>query len=100
MRTCRTSTHYRLYALPGTVPPKPGLLRVGSDGAAIEVEVWRIERARFGDFFARVPSPLCLGSIELEDGARVAGFLCEAYATSGARDISGFGGWRNFLAAP
>ncbi|HET6146481.1 MAG TPA: allophanate hydrolase, partial [Polyangia bacterium] len=101
VRTCRTSSHYRLYALPGTVPPKPGLLRVGGEsaGAAIEVEVWRLGRARFGEFFARVPAPLCLGTIELEDGSRVAGFLCEAHATAGARDISSFGGWRNFLAS-
>jgi len=101
VRTCRTSSHYRLYALPGTVPPKPGLLRHADDagGAPIEVEVWRIDRARFGDFFARVPPPLCLGTIELEDGARVGGFLCEAHATAGARDISSFGGWRNFLAS-
>jgi allophanate hydrolase len=112
VRTCRTSSHYRLYALPGTVPPKPGLLRIGGDatrtetvtttttatGTGIEVEVWRMDRARFGDFFARVPPPLCLGTIELEDGARVSGFLCEAHATAGARDISSFGGWRNFLA--
>ena len=100
-RTCRTSARYRLYALPGTTPPKPGLVRVaaGAEGAAIEVEVWRIERARFGDFFARVPPPLCLGTIELEDGTQVSGFLCEAHATGGARDISALGGWRRFLAA-
>jgi allophanate hydrolase len=81
------------------------LLRAGGEaegaaaaGTPIEVEVWRIDRARFGEFFARVPPPLCLGTIELEDGARVSGFLCEAHATAGARDISACGGWRNFLA--
>jgi allophanate hydrolase len=107
LRTCSTARSYRLYALPGTTPPKPGLVRlapsadgggVQSAGAAIEVEVWEMARERFGDFFARVPPPLCLGTIELEDGTRVAGFLCEAYATAGARDISSFGGWRKFLA--
>jgi allophanate hydrolase len=101
VRTCRTASRYRLYALPGTTPPKPGLLRVAasSDGAAIEVEVWRMERARFGDFYARVPPPLCFGTIELEDGTSVSGFLCEAHATTGARDISALGGWRSYLAS-
>jgi allophanate hydrolase len=101
VRTCRTSPHYRLYALPGTTPPKPGLIRVGAQepGAAIEVEVWRIDRKRFGDFFARIPPPLCLGSIELEDATRVPGFLCEAHAARGARDISSLGGWRAYLAS-
>jgi len=39
-----------------------------------------------------------MGTVELDDGERVAGFLCEAHATAGARDISHFGGWRRFLA--
>ena len=101
VRTCRTAPRYRLYALPGTTPPKPGLLRVpaGADGAAIEVEVWRMDRARFGDFYARVPAPLCFGTIELEDATSVSGFLCEAHATTGARDISTLGGWRSYLAS-
>ena len=101
VRTCRTAPRYRLYALPGTTPPKPGLLRVpaGADGASIEVEVWRMDRARFGDFYARVPAPLCFGTIELEDGTSVSGFLCEAHATAGARDISALGGWRSYLAS-
>jgi allophanate hydrolase len=101
VRTCRTAPRYRLYALPGTTPPKPGLLRApaGADGAAIEVEVWRMDRARFGDFYARVPPPLCFGTIELEDGTSVSGFLCEAHATGGARDISALGGWRKYLAS-
>ena len=34
----RTSTapQYRLYALPGTTPPKPGLQRVAEGGASLE----------------------------------------------------------------
>jgi allophanate hydrolase len=100
VRTSRTAPRYRLYALPGTTPPKPGLVRTaGGDGAAIEVEVWEMSRAAFGAFFPLVPPPLCIGTLELEDGERVAGFLCEGYATVGARDISDYGGWRKFRAS-
>ena len=35
----------------------------------------------------------------VEDGTSVSGFLCEAHATTGARDISTLGGWRNYLAS-
>jgi allophanate hydrolase len=100
VRATSTAPSYRLFALAGTVPPKPGLVHTapGEPGAAIEVEVWEIPRDRFGDFFARVPAPLCLGTVQLDDGERVGGFLCEAHATAGARDISSFGGWRRFLA--
>ncbi len=100
-RTTRTSAQYRLYALPGTTPPKPGLLRLGpgETGVAIEVEVWDLPRAALGAFFSGVVAPLTLGTVVLEDGEAVTGFLCEAYATRGATDISHHGGWRAFRRA-
>jgi allophanate hydrolase len=94
-----TAPHYRLFALAGTRPPKPGLLRVGNgSGGAIEVEVWALSEGAFGRFVAAVPPPLCIGTLELGDGRRVKGFLVEAEAVAGARDISSFGGWRAFMA--
>ena len=99
LRRCtRTAAAYRLFALPGTVPPKPGLLRVGDGGAAIEVEVWDLPTVAVGSFLSLVPAPLGLGSIELVDGRRAHGFLCEAHAVEGADDITHHGGWRAFLA--
>jgi allophanate hydrolase len=94
-----TAPHYRLYALPGTKPPKPGLLRVKNGaGAAIEVEVWALSASAFGRFVAAVPPPLSIGTLDLDDGRAVKGFLVEAEAVAGARDISSFGGWRGFVA--
>ncbi len=94
-----TAPHYRLYALPGTVPPKPGMQRVAEGGLSIAVEVWDMPLAAVGSFLALVPPPLGLGSIELADGRTVHGFLCEPHALAGARDISAFGGWRAYLAS-
>jgi len=97
----RTSTapHYRLYALAGSKPPKPGLLRVNNGtGTAIEVEVWALSEAGFGRFVAAVPAPLSIGTLELSTGGSVKGFLVEAAAVADARDISSFGGWRAFVA--
>jgi allophanate hydrolase len=94
-----TAPHYRLYALAGTKPPKPGLLRVKSDaGSAIDVEIWALSDSAFGRFVAAVPSPMSIGTLELGDGRSVKGFLVEAEAVAGARDISSFGGWRAFVA--
>ncbi|MBU1285377.1 MAG: allophanate hydrolase [Gammaproteobacteria bacterium] len=90
---------YRLYALPGTVPPKPGLARVTEDGAAIIVELWDMPQARFGEFVAEIPTPLGIGNLQLADGRWVKGFICEPYALDGARDITSFGGWRAFIAS-
>jgi allophanate hydrolase len=97
VRACRTAPLYRLHALPGTVPPRPGLVRVAEGGAAIEIEIWELPRAAFGAFFARVAAPLCIGTLQADDGEAVAGFLCEAHAVAGARDITALGGWRRFV---
>jgi allophanate hydrolase len=94
-----TASHYRLYALAGTRPPKPGLLRVKNGaGTAIEIEVWAMTESAFGRFVAAVPRPLSIGTLDIGDGRSVKGFLVEAEAVAGARDISNFGGWRAFMA--
>lgn len=98
VRACRTRPCYRLYALAQTVSPKPGLVRTDAgDGVAIAVEVWEVPVAEFGVFVAQIPPPLSIGSIALDDGDLVKGFLCEGYAIHDALDISDFGGWRAFL---
>ena len=94
----KTAPHYRLYALAGTKPPKPGMLRVKNGaGTAIEVEVWMLPDAAFGRFVGAIPPPLSIGTVELADGSAVKGFLVEAEAVADARDISSFGGWRAFV---
>jgi hypothetical protein len=94
-----TAPDYRLYALPGATPPKPGLLRTAAgQGSAIAVEVWAMPPEPFGRFAAAAPPPLSIGSVRLADGCWVKGFLVEAEAVNGARDISSFGGWRGFVA--
>ncbi len=95
----QTTPRYRLYALAGAVPPKPGLVRVADGGASIAAELWELPLERYGAFVALVPSPLGIGSIELDDGRRVQGFLCEHAALDGALDITSHGGWRRYLAS-
>ena len=98
LRACRTAPCYRLFALPGGPPFKPGLLRVGEgEGAAVEVEVWEVPLAGFGAFLEGVKPPLAIGTLRLEDGAEVKGFVCEPYGLEGAEDITRFGGWRAYL---
>lgn len=97
-REVETTADYRLFALTGSNPAKPGLLRVGDGaGAAIKAEVWTLDRAGFGAFVAKIPPPLGIGAIRLEDGGSVKGFLVEAEAVRTAEDISRFGGWRGYL---
>jgi allophanate hydrolase len=96
--TTRTAPGYRLFALAGTVPAKPGLIRDARGAGRIEIELWEMDHAAFGSFVALIPPPLGIGTLALEDGGQAKGFLCEPYALEGAEDITEQGGWRAYLA--
>lgn len=100
LQATHTAPEYRLFALPGTVPPKPGLLRVApGEGAAIAVEIWEMPLAQYGSFVALIPAPLGIGTLTLADGSSVQGFLCESLALVGALDVTQHGGWRTYIAS-
>ncbi len=88
---------YRLYALAGGPPYRPGMLLDESGGAAIDVEIWSVPAAQFGSFVAGIPAPLGIGKIRLADGRRISGFICEPHGLDGAREITHLGGWRAYL---
>jgi allophanate hydrolase len=92
-----TSPNYRLYALAGGPPKRPGLMRDERNGVSIEVEVWEMPVQYLGSFLTLVPPPLGIGTVELLDGTQEKGFICEQYAIAGAQDVTQFGGWRVYL---
>jgi allophanate hydrolase len=96
---CKTSPEYRLYAMAGSVPPKPALVWTGEGSAAIEVEVYELDVEAFGSFVAEVPPPLAIGTVTLETGESVKGFVAEPRALTGAQDITHLGGWRAYIAS-
>jgi allophanate hydrolase len=101
VKSRRTAPGYRLYALPDSTPPKPGLVRDrGVEGLGIEVEVWAVPADQFGGFVANVPPPLGIGNAELENGENVKCFICEPYSIAGATEITSFGGWRKYRESP
>lgn len=94
----RTSTDYRLYALPGGPPARPGLVRVAQGGVAIDIEIWRMPEEHLASFVRGIPAPLGIGQVRNQAGIQSCGFLCEAVAVVQAVDISHYGSWRNYLA--
>ena len=98
IRTVRSHADYRLYVLPNATPAKPGLVfDPGYGGAGVELEVWAMPEDTVGSFLMGIPAPLCLGTVRLEDGSTVKGFLCEPAGVVGAKEITELGGWRNYL---
>lgn len=99
-RVVQTAPDYRLHALAGGPPKRPGLIRVAAGtGAAIACEVWAMSAEGFGTFVAGIPAPLCIGTLRLSDGTTPKGFLVEPEGLAGAEDITAHGGWRAYIAS-
>jgi allophanate hydrolase len=96
VRATQTAPKYRLFALPGGPPARPGMVR-GDRGKSIDVEVWELPTSAFGGFVDAVVAPLAIGTVELADGEKVKGFVCESYGVGNAADITDHGGWRQYL---
>ena len=97
IKATKTDTCYRLYNVPDKVPPRPGMVRDSENGTALELEVWSMPLENFGAFMIQIASPLCIGTVLLEDKSAVYGFLCESEDINGAKEISSHGGWRGYL---
>ena len=92
-----TAPQYRMYALAGGPPHRPGLVLDEAHGAAIEVEIWSMPAEEFGGFVAAIPAPLGIGKVRIADGSLVSGFICEPYGVADAEEITHLGGWRHYL---
>jgi allophanate hydrolase len=99
VRGCRTASHYRFVALLDLDPPRPGLLRDDKQAGSAYVEIYDLPVAGFGSLVASVAPPLAIGTIELADGEKVKGFLCESWAAARAQDITEWGDWVVFREA-
>lgn len=94
--TTQTAPTYRLFALDGGPPKKPGVI-FDPEGSSLQVDVWDLTPAALGTFLTMVPAPLALGTVTLEDGRELTGFVCEPRALDGATEVTSFGGWRGYV---
>ena len=99
VKSCKTSENYKLMLIEDEKGKKPGLLRLSrhEKGKAYEIEIWSVPIENVGKFLSFIPAPLGLGTLSLEDGSTVKGFICEYRVAEEGRDISEFSGWREFL---
>jgi len=96
-QTTTTAAAYRMYALAGGPPFRPGLIRDDKNGQIIDVEIWSVPATEFGSFVAGIPAPLGIGKVEIADGSQVCGFICEPAGVENADEITQHGGWKNWI---
>ena len=96
----KTAECYRMFVVSAGngLPERPALVRVAEgEGVCIDCEIWKLPTKEFGDFVSKIPAPLGIGKVVMESGVLHSGFISEAIAINGARDISEFGGWRRYV---
>lgn len=95
VRESRTEPAYRLWSIGDR---HPGMVRVRAGGVSVDVEVWAVPPAGLAAILQREPPGLSIGKVKLADGSEVLGVLAEPILCEGQREITGFRGWRRYLA--
>ncbi len=93
VREARTEAAYRLWSIDDR---HPAMIRVGSWGSAIALEVWAVPAAGLGKLLWSEPPGLCVGKVRLQDDEVVLGVLGEPILCEGQQDITAWGGWRAY----
>jgi gamma-glutamylcyclotransferase (GGCT)/AIG2-like uncharacterized protein YtfP len=92
----RTAPRFRLHSI-GDV--HPGMFEVTDGGVAVAGELYRLPIEVWRRVEAGEPPGLYRGPVELADGRVVDGILFPRELAEVQPDISGFGGWRPYLAS-
>ncbi len=80
-----------------------GMVKVrDGSGKSIYLEVFKLPIENVGRFLQLIPPPLGLGTVDLEDGESVKGFICEGYVATDnsgfeVQDISHLQNWLDFV---
>lgn len=97
LREAKTEPFYRLWSIDDI---HPAMLRVGEEDerrVSVELEVWEVPAVGLADILAGEPAGLGIGKVKLLGGETVLGVIAEPELVKGQKEISSFGGWRNYL---
>jgi hypothetical protein len=94
MRETITAPIYRLWSIDDR---HPAMMRVSAGGRSIALEIWSLPLAGLAKILQQEPAGLCIGKIKLADNSEILGVLGEPFLCEGQREITEFGGWRNYI---
>ncbi len=90
-----TEPAYRLWSIHDR---HPAMVRVTEGGRAVAVEVWAVPPGGIVSILVAEPPGLSIGKVKLAGGRTVLGVLGEPALCEGCREITGYGGWRAYIA--
>lgn len=96
VQEARTAPCYRLWSIGDR---HPAMIRVGSGGTSVAVELWAVPPGGLATVLLQEPAGLSIGKVELDDGSEVLGVLGEPILCEGQREITAYSGWRAYRAA-
>lgn len=93
----KTEQSYRLWSINDC---NPAMLRVSPKdplAVSVDVEVWQVPAAGLASVLAKEPEGLSVGKVRLSNGDIVLGVIEEPELVKNMKEISNYGGWRNYL---
>ena len=96
LEDAKTQGIYRLFSIDDR---HPAMFRVTEGGNEISVEIWDIDESGLVSVLRKEPAGLCIGKVELNNGRLVLGVLGEEILCNGMKEITEFGGWREYIQA-
>jgi len=97
IREAQTEPAYRLWSIDDICPAMQKV--AGEGGASIDLELWLVPEEGLSALLMKEPPGLCIGKVKISDGTIVLGVLGEAWTCEGKKEITSFGGWRNYIAS-
>jgi len=88
-----TDPHYQLYSIKDI---HPAMIRNQERGASITLEVWDVPSEGLVSILKKEPEGLCIGKVTLNDGRVVLGVLGEPHLCKEMKEITEYGGWRDY----
>lgn len=93
VREDTTAPIYRIWSI---ADRHPAMLRVSENGQAIALEIWSVTLEALGKVLLAEPAGLSIGKVILANGQEVLGVLGEPFLCEGQKEITEYGGWRNY----
>ena len=95
LKESKTEKSYRLYSINDQYP---AMIKVASGGNTVDVELYEISEEGLKDVLSKEPPGLTIKEIALIDGSLVQGVVGLEEITKSQKEITEYGGWRNYLA--